>query len=367
MFALAGLAACGGNGSSPAMMQSQMTVPLIAGPAGENPAQRILVALPSASPFSMLLDTGSTGLRILPSALTAVPASSYTTTPQQVAAVFGNDRVYYGHVGIANAGVVLGGSLRIEKPLNFEIIDKVCAGVPSPVPTAAPPDCRDITATYEKDLIGGVIGVRPGANGAVLNPLAELPTPYSNGFVISDYATSPKLTVGATAENQTGFQLYQVGAATASDGSPSWNGNAELPWCYTVTVPGVAPVQGCPSTGVLTDTGGENERLFLPVAPPGTLAPNTLETLPPNSTIVATLTAASAGSPSITWTLTTGTCTFFNAPDVNFLTPPQVSSSTTPSSTNAIAPYFTNDVLYDLRGGTFGFRPIAAPTPSLCS
>ncbi len=361
--ALAFLAACGGknDGANPVPPQQMQTrtVQLLAGPPGANPEPRILVAMPSASPFSMALDTGSTGLRLLPSALGSVPMSSYTDTGTPVAAVFGNDRVYYGTIGIAQPGVVIGGALRIAKPLKFQIIDAVCSGVPSPLPTGVPANCNDVTAKYEQDLIGGVMGVRPSATGNFSSPLAELPAPYSDGFIVSDYGTSPGLTVGATADDRTGFELYTVGAATASDGSPAWTGNALLPWCYSVTVPGAMPVAGCPSAGVLTDSGGENERLYLPIAPPGALAPNTLATLPPGSTVVATLGTPGSG---ITWSLTTGTCTYYDAPAVDFTGATQASAA----SSNAIAPFYTNDVLFDLRDGEFGFRPVTPVPPPFC-
>ena len=367
---LAVVAACGGGTSTmpPPTSQGQMlSVPLQLGTTGENPGPRIMVAFPSAVAFSMVFDTGSTGIRILPKALAGVPTSAYTDTMVGTSNVFGGDRVYYGTVGTANAGVRFGGVAAVTKPLNFQIVTVVCTGnVPSPLPTAAPSNCNDTTSNEESNNSGGFFGVRPRVlNDGLLDPLSQLPSPYGDGFIVSAYGTAPAVTVGATAANSTGFSTFSVPPATAADGSAYWASDELLPWCYTFTVPGATPTpQTCPTGGVLTDSGGLNARLNLAAAPPAGIPPQVIATLPPSTIVTATLAEPGAQMPSITWLLTTGMCTYVNAPQVFFAGSGPLSP--TLKTTNGVVPFFANDILYDLRGGHFGFRAAKTTPPPFC-
>jgi hypothetical protein len=340
-------------GLSPLPEAQAMSVPLTLGAPGENPGPRLGVALAGTASTAILMDSGSTGLRLLPSVMRNVPKTSYRDTGLQASKHFANDHVYYGTIGIAKPGVSIGGKIRLTVPLQFQIVTTVCDGnVPSPLPTGPPQNCKNTTPNAEHETGGGVIGVRPEYFKNLGNPLAKLPAPFDSGFVIS--VPSLSLTVGATAANQTGFSTVPVPTATdPADGSPYWPNDALFRWCYAVDVKGSLPVKACPNGLVLTDTGANDETVSLPIAPPTGIAPNVEQTLPP-------------GSHSIRWTLETGACSPLNAPNFYFAAPSAMRtptpSSAPPNTTNGLTPYFHNDVLYDLKNGYFGFRP-ATPMP----
>ena len=352
---------------TPSMQSQTQSVPLQLGTTNGNPGPRILVAFPSATAFTMVFDTGSTGVRILPKALAVVPSSAYTDTMQGTSNSFGGDRVYYGTVGIANAGMTFGGVATVAKPLKFQIVKIVCSGnVPSPLPTAAPSNCSDTTTNEEANNSGGFFGVRPRVlNDGLESPLSQLPSPYGSGFIVSAYGNAPSITVGATAANSTNFSTYTVPTATAQDGTAYWSSDELFPWCYSFTTPGMSPTpQTCPTGGVLTDSGGLNERLNLAAAPPAGVSPQVVATIPPSTIVTATLAQAGSTTPSITWTLTTGTCNYVNAPKVFFAGSGPLSPTFTTS--NGLTPFFANDILYDLIGGNFGFRAANTSLPPIC-
>lgn len=332
--------------------------------AGANQAPRIVLTMNTGKPLAVEFDTGSNGLRIYQDRLNQSGAA-YTDTGIAAYATFGGTRTYYGTSGMVS-GINVGGIV-IAKPLEFQIVKYVCAGTSTPPPTPSPPaGCANSIGTEETYYGSGVFGVRP-EGGPPYNPLAELPGSFSNGFIVSYYGSNPTLTVGLTSSNTAGFSTYPVQTAMQADGAPEWLGNTTFPWCYSINN---GPAD-CASYGVLTDIGSERGTLYVFGSPPPSV-PATLAPLPPGTMVTAALGNAYGGSMpfSISWTFTTTGCEFDNDPAFYFSpATPAPGASAPPLSTSGISPYFFNDVLYDLRGGRFGFRAAtnAPTTPWPCT
>ncbi|AHJ62297.1 Hypothetical protein GbCGDNIH3_0523 [Granulibacter bethesdensis] len=96
----------------------------------------------------------------------------------------------------------------------------------------------------------GIMGISMNTSTSLVSPLAQLPTPLSNGYIIDvrDRKT-PTLTVGLTQENTAKFSFATLKPAKAGPaGAPSWTGTS-LTGCYTVN----GEAASC--TPILFDTG----------------------------------------------------------------------------------------------------------------
>jgi hypothetical protein len=192
--------------------------------------------------------------------------------------------------------------------------------------------------------------------------MGELPGNLSSGFIVSLYGSQPSVRVGLTPSITAGFTEYNVPTATLADGSPTWNQSAQgglLPWCYTV-VNGTSTVGPACSAGIMSAAiGGGPMTLYIASAsPPPFVTPQVLGPLPVGAQVTATL-------GSIVWTLPpAGTCGPYN--EINISYGPSSALPAGYVETNGATPYFSNDVLYDLKGGNFGLRPVSVGPPSLC-
>ena len=225
--------------------------------------------------------------------------------------------------------------------------------------------CTDSTASEEQQTLGGVFGIRPSAGSqGILSILAQLAPPLNSGFVVSFADRALRLGQIYAANPQ--FQVYSVSPAPIASPIPYWI-NTSFPWSYSITDPdGTLVIQnqtiainGSSGPGVLTDTGGLAAHLYFaaPIAVFAAIQANlsTATPLPQNFIVTATL-------GQIQWELTTGrSCS--NTVDVWYSGPSPEPTPSGTSSSNGIDPYFTNDVLYDVVNGFFGFydRGLAPP------
>jgi hypothetical protein len=342
------LCGCGGGGGggaatvpAPVATPTPATsIPLTIGADGYTPL--IAVSVGGVGVQSTVLDTGSAGLRVQQSALAG---ASYTDTGQSISASFGGGFTFTGTVG--EADVVVGG-IDIGKQVPFQIIKQVTcvAGIScnlNAVPSA-------------------LFGVRPriATDGVLYSLLSELPGNLNSGFIVS-LTGNPHLQVGATAANSVGFTTYSVPTATLADGSPTWNQSIEgglLPWCYTAVIGSYTLSPACPVGGVLTDSGAGPVGIFVEAVPPANVTGNQLSQLASGAQVTATV-------GNITWTLpSTGTCVGYNQVYVYFSV--DTPAPTNVGNTNGITPFYGNDVLFDLKGGNFGLRPVSTGIPSFC-
>jgi hypothetical protein len=340
------LCGCGGGGGGsaatiPAPVATPTpatTIPLTFGADGYTPL--IAVSVGGGSTASLILDTGSSGLRIQQSALAG---ADYTDTGQAITATFSGGTVFTGTVG--EADVVIGG-IDIGKQVPFQIVKQITC---------------EAGFTCSPALPIGIFGVRPQIeNGTLYSLLNELPGNLNAGFIVS-LTGNPHLQLGATAANSSGFTTYSVPTATLADGTPTWSattGGGVFPWCYTATIGSYAFAPACPTSGVATDSGAGAVKLYVEAVPPVNVAGDQLAPLAPGAQVTATL-------GSITWTPpVTGTCIGYNQVDVYFSV--DASPPGNVVNTNGITPFYGNDVLFDLKGGNFGLRPVSAGMPSFC-
>jgi hypothetical protein len=350
------LAACGGGGGSapalavagstaaalasetiPLIFESGTTTPLVAVSVGGGPAQ------------STVFSTNTAGLRV---PIAALAGATYTDTGQAISVPLRNANGTFtvsGTVGKADVNV---GGVDMGKAVPFQIV-------------------RQITCSFQPCTVNafsgsnsGVFGVRPwiAEDGVLYSLMSELPGNLSTGFIVSLYGNQPIVRVGLTPSNTSGFSNYSVPTATLADGSPTWNQSAEggvLPWCYTV-VDGTSTAGPACSSGITSgDTGGGPMTLYVSSAsPPPFVTPQTLAPLPTGAQMTATL-------GNIVWTLPpAGTCGPYN--EVNVWYGPSSALPVGYVETNGATPYFSNDVLYDLKGGNFGMRSVTVGPPSLC-
>ena len=172
-----------------------------------------------------MLDTGSSGLRVLSRAL---PASAYQVTSERSAFGFGSGAELRGF--IANAPLAVGG---VSGAAPFELVQSVGC-------TQRAPNCPQARIPFARYGIGGNgvpdagfpaiigIGMRHGEDGA-RNPLpligaarwiVELPRPGE---------TAGKLILNPTDDELAGFRRFQLPRQPVGDG---WADNA-LPACLT--------------------------------------------------------------------------------------------------------------------------------------
>lgn len=356
LFAAACLAACGGGGGSvPASPSAgatgtgltSATIPLSFQSGTLNPL--ITVSIGGGATLSTAFSTTTAGLRV---PVAALAGATYTDTGQPDTIVLENGTGTFtlsGTVGMADVNVA---GIDIGKSVPFQIVKQL---------TCTPQPC---TVNAFSGSISGIFGVRPwiAEDGILWGLMGELPGNLGSGFIISLYGAQPSVRAGLTPSAVSGFTDYSVPVATVADGSPVWNqsaGGGVLPWCYTV-VDGASSTGPACSTGIISGaTGGGPMTLYIATAsPPAFVTPQTLAPLPAGAQMTATL-------GSIVWTLPpAGTCGPYD--EVEIWYGPASAIPSNYAETNGTTPYFSNDVLYDLKGGNFGMRPTAVGPPALC-
>jgi Protein of unknown function (DUF3443) len=171
------------------------------------------------SPLDVLLDTGSTGLRILPDAVPDSAFACVTTTPSTYSYKSGLE---LGGV-VARATIAIGG---VATPAAIPVmyVDSVtCA--------SADPDCFTAATSGFHAILG--VGLRNGA-AAVGSPIAQLPgqpsfVVHTLGYGMGDGT----LTIGPT--DTSAFTTLQLPAAsddgTLANGTPAWDDRYGIPTC----------------------------------------------------------------------------------------------------------------------------------------
>lgn len=200
------------------------TIALLPRPGNSGFANFIRVSVGGGPAGAVLLDTGSTGLRIRAEAvgpdveLTDIPLTYSYSSGNVLEGVLG-----YATVSFPDSTPALATPHRIA----VQVVQKVTC-------KSDQPECPGWKAPEM-----GVMGVAYNPV-QVFNPLAQLGGPLANGFIVvaDDFAdpnVSPHLVVGLTAENSAGFSTSPFAPADGAQpaGLKAWN-TKSIPTCFTV-------------------------------------------------------------------------------------------------------------------------------------
>ncbi len=231
-------------------------IPLHERPDGSGFANLVSVSVGGGAPGAVLFDTGSTGLRILESAVG--PDVRLTDTPLTYSYTSGN--VLHGVLGYAR--VAFPGSdpaVATEREIAIQVVRSV--GCKPEKPRC--PGWRH-----------GQVGVMGAAYrpGAAFNPLAQLGGTLGNGFIVAANdlthpELSPHLTVGLTAANTAGFAFApfdRIPDGEQPAGLKAWD-TKSVHTCFSVD----GGREGC--FGTVFDTGAALGSFEVPGTPVGRL------------------------------------------------------------------------------------------------
>jgi hypothetical protein len=219
---------------------------------GQGKYLAVSISVNGSAPFDVLLDTGSTGLRVIQSALNG---TTVTTSTQPLSVDFGGN-VMNGHK--ASATVTLGAQAKTAA-IDFHLVESFACD-------AQTPDCDVKTAGasyWESQGIHGILGVglRPDPDG-LPSPLAAL----ASRFTLDTVAGAIVLGVDEAAGGAK-LQLKRLDTGWADD---------QLMLCFKVGGVATSP----PCTQTVLDTGSNVDLLYATNVPAasmtsdGELAPN---------------------------------------------------------------------------------------------
>lgn len=266
MAAWAAMDARADTPSQPAAPETA-TIPLKARPGNSGFHNFIPVGVGDGQPADMLLDTGSTGLRIRAEAV----GPAVRLTDIRLTYSYSSGNVLNGLLGYAV--VAFPGStppVATPKPIAIQVVQSV---------TCKPdkPKCPGWAPTQM-----GVMGVAYGPY-QVFNPLAQLSGNLASGFIViaNDFAdphVTPHLDVGLTPANSDGFARapFLPADRPQPDGFTAWN-TKSIPTCFSVD----AGPAGCFAT--VFDTGAGNGSFETPE-----IGPDQFGRQVPNGALVTT-------------------------------------------------------------------------------
>jgi hypothetical protein len=155
------------------------------------------VKVAGGEPVLLLLDTGSKGLMIMSERL---GKQGITKTGRRVRQGFLDGTVFEGEV--VKAPVSFGPVASAGQVFILAVDRATCS--------KEKPDCP--AKTFKTGSFGGIMGVGLGDISTLDNPLADLPSPLSNGFIIRGGAGGrpSTLTLGLTQENRQGFTMFPM-------------------------------------------------------------------------------------------------------------------------------------------------------------
>lgn len=166
-------------------------------PDGRRIGYWLQVRVAGGEPVMLLLDTGSKGLMIMSDRL---GKQGITRTGRRVKQGFLDGTIFDGEV--VKAPVSFGPVSSAGQVFLLAVDRATCA--------KNKPDCP--AKNLRSAGFGGIIGVGLGDISTLDNPLAELPSPLSNGFIIRGGSNGKpsSLTLGLTPENRQGFTMFPM-------------------------------------------------------------------------------------------------------------------------------------------------------------
>ena len=292
----------------------------------------IMVQVGDAPPFEAMVDTGSTGLRVLPG---VVPDSAFASITSHITHItFGGKLTVSGPTALASITI---GSLTTPEPIPVMLIQDESCG-----PDA--PNCSP-AAEVQSHFSGfsAIIGLGLGNSSltpVIGNPIAQLPgqpafviqaPPFPGGS--GNLRIAPSLTeIGS-------FKTFQLEPGTLlplQNGVQSWD-SSSTPMCVNDMTHGI---DYC--AGVLLDTGAEPVDIKWPDQTSASMD------LPSGTDVSVSIGPAYA--PIADFSFTVG------AAPKSGLDRVQVESTTGANEINSgTAPFFLYDVLFDQAHGVVGF------------
>lgn len=258
-----------------------------------------------SAPIDVLVDTGSSGLRVFREAL---HGTAVDTTAEPASVEFGGGVKWDGHV--ANANVTLGD---VTAKVAFQLVESHAGDLPA---------------------VQGVLGIglRAGEPASVYNPLAQID---ETGFVIKTGGFDSKSATIVLAAGETAIQLAAKGKLP--NGKPAW-GDDEIDVCFTIA--GAAPTPPC--TNTVLDTGSNFDIVYAPKLPAeqmkdGLLAPGVAFEAVRKDAFDLKYTVGTNPLPSVDGIMV---------------------DDTDPFAILGVATFFRYDVSYDLANGRIGLAPL---------
>lgn len=295
---------------------------------GPEPIAEVIIG---GQTLRVLLDTGSTGLRVLAS---RVPPDAVQHTGPAPPLGYGTGIMISGDLARANIQL---GPYQSVGPIPIEVVTGI---------TCAPQQPNCPAAGGQKPVMfggqfDGIMGVSPRPAAGIINPLWQLPHGLGHAFAIHyDPTGQSSVLVGVPAAGYTLVHLNPTdpgGLSTppnrspnASEAPPRWDPRISV--CFTLsTLPGG---KACGPT--LFDTGTSGLLIQTPGGSPGAV---------PSGTPIG-LTVPAGG---LSYTYTTGPN---STATIAAVTPRSIIRSIV-----GLPVFATADVRYDLADGTIGFRP----------
>lgn len=210
-------------------------------------ANLVAISVAGGSSVPVTFDTGSSGLRVLESAI----GSDVRRTDTPLREGYGDGTVLEGYLGYAAVSFpTRDGASVTTAPLAVHVVTKV----------SCRPDKPDCPGMGEGR--AGIMGVDYGGRGHVFNPLAQLPAPLGDGFIVDLDPDTPRVILARPEGNR-----FRFGAMVADDPAV-WAGNGtsrawksdSLTACFSVDDTSI----GCSPT--IFDTGGSAMH-FAPSSP----------------------------------------------------------------------------------------------------
>jgi hypothetical protein len=213
---------------------------------GARPTVEVRVGNSAAVP--VILDTGSSGLRIFATAVRTGPKSgvSVSTTPSNITYAGGHR-----FTGVVATSVITIGSQRTAKPVQFGLVQNAFC-----IPRKPKCPAAQGMAGFEKSGGFGILGIgTQSSGGGIVSPLFGMPGSLSNSWSLHMKALSGQLTLGAlTPPASTVAATLPMKQIGTSGGHPLW-ADSRLSLCLTI-----GTAQGCAPT--LLDSGTYSMQLY---------------------------------------------------------------------------------------------------------
>lgn len=224
---MASVAGCGST--TDAALPDPIVVPLLVETYTDGATRLFIqVQLGGAPPFTALLDTGSSGLRVID---TAVPRTAFTTvTDTPVSYAYGNYDSSISINGVVAYAPLTLGALTTERPIAIMYVETGgCSGTGT--------NCRTLQDQFsEAPAILGV-GMRTASNAqGIGNPIAQMPgrPPFVIHIPTGFSSMDGTLRIGRATTDALAFQTLKLPSlgqgVPLPNGAPSWN-DAAIPCC----------------------------------------------------------------------------------------------------------------------------------------
>lgn len=207
----------------------------------------VRIGPPGSSTVQLILDSGSSGVRVLASTL---DSATYLRTGTKLTNTFDNGMVWDGEEATA---IVAVGDAATPQAIDIQVIDSVsCA--PSTPDCVAAAGASVLTDVGTMGAFG--VGLRDYSGSTLFNAIAQLPTASQTYSIHLDSdATSGSLAIGLADSDLASYEPIALTPDTSGaqhpNGVPAWNDLA-VPVCFAVAA---APVAQPCSAETTFDTG----------------------------------------------------------------------------------------------------------------